>query len=163
MSHGLSFNGTKDEVMPIRSRVEPFDFWLDVSCLDPTMVRTFWSFQTCLWPQKAHLRPIWAILRPYGAPWWPFRTRKMVPTHPPRYVLPWSNLDPHWSTILKPPGMHMARSAIYGTFWTVFGHKMGQNGWIKKVSPWIKPLLNLMDQIHVLVFAKWQLRKSPPS
>ena len=62
----------------------------------------------------------WAILRPYGAPWWPFWTREMVPTHPPRCVLPWSNLDPHWSTILKPPGMHMARSAIYGTFWTVF-------------------------------------------
>ena len=30
LSHGLSFNGTKEEVYPIRSRVEPFDFWLNI-------------------------------------------------------------------------------------------------------------------------------------
>ena len=48
-----------------------------------------------------------------------------------------------------------------GHFWQfspVFGHKMGQNDWIKKVSPWIKTFLSPMDQIHALVFTKWQLR-----
>ena len=30
----------------------------------------------------------------------------------PINVLPWSNLDPHWSTILEPPDLLMARSAI---------------------------------------------------
>ena len=116
----------------------------------------------CLWPQKGHLWPFWAILRPYGAPRWPFRTREMVPTHPLGCVLPWSNLDPRWSTISEPPDLLMARSAIYGTFWTVFGHKMGQNGWIKNGCLWIKTFLNPMDQIHVLVFTKCQLWISPP-
>ena len=76
------------------------------------------------WPQKAHLWPFWAILRPYGAPQWPFRTREMVPTHPPRCVLPWSNLDPRWSTILEPldllmatKGPFMANLSHFETLW----------------------------------------------
>ena len=46
--------------------------------------------------------------------------------------------------------------------WTVFGHKMGKNGWIKSMSIWIKTLLNPTDNLHSLVFTKRQLRNSPP-
>ena len=95
------------------------------------------------------------------APQWPFRTREMVPTHPTRCVLPWSNLDPRWSAILEPPGQLMATRGPFMAIWAVFGHKMGKNGWIKSMSIWIKTLLNPMDQIHSLVFTKRQLWNPP--
>ena len=53
----------------------------------------------------------------------------------------------------------MARSAIYGTFWTVFGHKMGQNGWNKKDMLWISIQVNPNDNLKALVLAKQKLEK----
>ena len=96
------------------------------------------------------------------APQWPFRTREMVPTHPPGCVLTWSNLDPRRSAISEPPGQLMATRGPFMAIWTVFGHKMGKNGWIKSMSIWIKTLLNPTDNLHSLVFTKRQLRNSPP-
>ena len=96
------------------------------------------------------------------APQWPFRTREMVPTHPPGCVLTWSNLDPRISAISEPPGQLMATRGLFMAIWTVFGHKMGKNGWIKSMSIWIKTLLNPTDNLHSLVFTKRQLRNSPP-
>ena len=76
---------------------------LNVPHLDPTLIHTdppVCSRQGDIWPQKGHLWHFWAISAPYGAPLWPFRIRKMVPTHHPGCAQPWSNLDPHWSTSL---------------------------------------------------------------
>ena len=39
-------------------------------------------------------------------------------------------------------------------FWAVFGHKMGQNGWIKSGSHWITIKLNPTEHIQSLVFQK---------
>ena len=39
-------------------------------------------------------------------------------------------------------------------FWAVFGHKMGQNGWIKSGSQWITIKLNPSEHIQSLVFTK---------
>ena len=39
-------------------------------------------------------------------------------------------------------------------FWAVFGHKMGQNGWIKSGSHWITIKLNPTEHIQSLVFTK---------
>ena len=64
---------------------------LDVSYPDPTLIHTdppVCSRQGDIWPQKGHLWHFWAISAPYGAPLWPFRIRKMVPTHHPGCAQP---------------------------------------------------------------------------
>ena len=58
----------------------------DVPGLDPTSIHAdppVWGRQACLWPQNYYLWPFWTVLRPYGAPQWPFWMQKMVPTHRP--------------------------------------------------------------------------------
>ena len=126
------------------------------------LTNRFGASRPAIWPQEAHLWPFGAVLRPHGAPQWPFRTREMVPTHPPGCVLTWSNLDPRRSAISEPPGQLMATRGPFMAIWTVFGHKMGKNGWIKSMSIWIKTLLNPTNNLHSLVFTKRQLRNSPP-
>ena len=125
---------------------EQWDFWI-------CKVFSFfcWKLQKC---KNTKMRKC--------APQWPFRTREMVPTHPPGCVLTWSNLDPRRSAISEPPGQLMATRGPFMAIWTVFGHKMGKNGWIKSMSIWIKTLLNPTDNLHSLVFTKRQLRNSPP-
>ena len=96
----------------------------DVPGLDPTLIHAdppVWSRQTCLWPQKGHLWHFGAILGPYGAPQWPFRTREKVPTHRPGCALTWSNLYPHWSTCLELPGLLVATKGPFMAFWAILG------------------------------------------
>ena len=54
----------------------------DVSCLDPTLIRAdppFWSLQTCLWPQKAHLWPFWGPMAPPDGHFGPGKWSQHIP------------------------------------------------------------------------------------
>ena len=50
----------------------------------------------------------------------------------------------------------------FGQFWTLFGHKLGQNGWNKSNISWNELALNPIEQIQAFVFMKQQLRKTSP-
>ena len=82
-----------------------------------------------------------------------FWTRKISQNIPPGV----SCLDP--TLIRADPPFWSPQTCLWlgEPFIALFGHFLVKNGWIKKGSLWIKSFLNPMDQIHVLVFTKWQL------
>ena len=91
-----------------------------VTYLDPTLIHldpAIWGLQGRLWPNFPNLWQFGAILSPSGAPRWQCRKGKKVPTHRPGCDLPWSNLDPPWSSHLGSPGLLMAINGIFCHKW----------------------------------------------
>ena len=96
---------------------------LGVTYLDPAI----WGLQGRLWPNFPNLWQFGAILSPSGAPRWQCRKGKKVPTHRPGCDLPWSNLDPPWSSHLGSPGLLMVRNGIFGHKWCQKWHFLAIN------------------------------------
>ena len=69
-----------------------------------------------LWTKLAILRPRWQC-----------RKGKKVQTHRLGCTLPWSNLDPPWSSNLGSPGPAMARKGIFGHKWCQKWHFLAIN------------------------------------